>query len=292
MLDKVVKNKIENVYGHKIRYPRDCDGLAADIFSKSGYRLSSSTIKRLFGFITTTSKPNQYTLDSIAIYLGYESWLQFSNSNTLELEKQESNLLITKQKKKRFISLKIIFWVLGLLFLGGLIVAGKLINNYSTARTLKYSFLKNLPEPRTGGKTVVLGNSIYYIGGDNFGLMNNNNWQYNSSTNSWKILAPMPTKRTEIATALLNCKIYCFGGWQGNSIGMSDIVEVYDIKKNKWDSLPNLPTKITSANAVSFGNDIYILGGTTGETYMYFFKYNKWRKLGYYIFPYLIFYII
>ncbi|NSW46440.1 MAG: hypothetical protein HPY79_11560 [Bacteroidales bacterium] len=280
MLSDTIKNQIESVYGQKIRYPKDCDALASEISSKTGCQISVSTVKRLFGFIKTTSNPNQYTLDTIAIYLGYASWQEFSNKVIFESVISEPNDFISKQKRKRLVNRKIIFGGIGIIILTGLIIGAVLFKNYYFAtKTVKYSILKKMPEPRAGGKTVVLDKSVYYIGGFNCALMANNNWEYNSSTNSWKEHAPMPTKRAEMATALVDGKIYCFGGWLGNNIGMTDVAEVYDIKEDKWDSLPKLPVKITAANAVSVGNDIYILGGTIGETNTYFFRFNTLTQI-------------
>lgn len=275
MLNDTIIKQVENVYGQKIRYSKDCDALALEISSKTGCQISVSTVKRLFGFIKTTSNPNQYTLDTIAIYLDYENWQAINNKVVYESDLSEPDDSNNKPKRKSLVNRQIFLWGTGILILTGLIVGGvRIKNKYFATKTVKYSILKNLPEPRCGGRTAVLDKSVYYIGGCNCALMTNNNWEYNNSSNTWKEHAPMPTKRAEMATALVDGKIYCFGGWLGNNIGMTDVAEVYDIKEDKWDSLPKLPLKITGANAVSVGTDIYILGGTTDETNTYFFRFN------------------
>jgi len=284
MLNDNLKKQIEIVHGHEIRYPKDCDILALEISSKTECKISVSTVKRLFGFTKTTSKPNQYTLDTIAIYLGYKSWQEFNNNiesiEFFEPTRSESTDCISKPELKKNINRKIIQWGTVIL-ITFIIISGYVLfkSNLIEIETVKYSFLKNMPEPRSGGRAIVTDNSIYYIGGHNCALMTNNNWEYNYSSNSWQEHAPMPTKRAEMATTLAHNKVYCFGGWLGNNIGMTDVAEVYDIKTDTWDTLPRLPVKITSANAVTVGNDIYILGGTISETNAYFFKFNTITKI-------------
>lgn len=74
MLSKIIKEKIETEFGQHVKYPRDCDALSADITSKTNQRISGSTVRRLFGFISGTAEPRSFTLDVIAEYVGYSSF--------------------------------------------------------------------------------------------------------------------------------------------------------------------------------------------------------------------------
>lgn len=74
MLSPIIKNKIELKYGSKIRYPKDCDGLASAISKECNCQISGSTIKRLFGLIKGAGSARLFTLDVISNYLGCESW--------------------------------------------------------------------------------------------------------------------------------------------------------------------------------------------------------------------------
>lgn len=65
---------LEEKLGRRIRYPKDCDGLAVEISKIAGDRLSPSTLKRIFGFITPGGAPSLYTLDVISKFLGYLDW--------------------------------------------------------------------------------------------------------------------------------------------------------------------------------------------------------------------------
>ena len=74
MLSKVVKEMLEKKYGHKVRYPKDCQALAAHISNACKTRISGSTLMRLYGYIKGIQEPRLYTLDLISEYLEYESW--------------------------------------------------------------------------------------------------------------------------------------------------------------------------------------------------------------------------
>ena len=60
--------------GNRLRQAADCDRLALDTYSITGERLGSTTLKRLLGFVDDERKTYVSTLDSIANYLGYNSW--------------------------------------------------------------------------------------------------------------------------------------------------------------------------------------------------------------------------
>jgi hypothetical protein len=103
MLSPVIKSHIEEKLGKEIRYHSDLEYLCAKIEEETKQRIGLNTLKRLFGFINDIREPRLYTLDTIAIYLGYRNWdvylssltqtgnshfnnLQEINIETLELE--------------------------------------------------------------------------------------------------------------------------------------------------------------------------------------------------------------
>lgn len=276
MLNETTRKQIESVYGHKIRYPKDCDALAIDITSKTKCQISSSTLKRLLGFNKTNGRPNQYTLDTIAIYLGYPSWNESHLDDTQNAHfLHESKFIEIPSKKRQDQKMAFNWGIIGILAL----IIFALIFNFSkslvlTSESLIYSPMPSLPEARSSGRSIALNHSIFYLGGYNGAFVCNNNWEFNSTSNSYTNRAPMLTKRAEMGAALVDYKIYCFGGWLGSSLGMTDAAEVYDIKRDQWDTLPKLPIKMTGVSAVAKGQDIYILGGTTGETNTFFLRFN------------------
>ncbi len=276
MLDNSIRAKLYAVYGKEIRYPKDCDGLASDITAKTGCQISSSTVKRLLGFIKTSSHPNQYTLDTISNYIGFPNWAALNgkmNENTGEKLIENSSVNAGSKNKKRK-------WVISLILIP-IIITGVFLGVYKQMPkkdSITFQELSALPQPRCGGRAIISKNQIYYLGGFNCGLTTDNNWRFDYKNNRWTTLSAMPTRRAEMATAVVDNQIYCFGGWLGNSQGSTDKSEVYQIQRNTWDTLPNLPEKITGASAVAIGKDIYIVGGKTGETTSFFFKFNTKKK--------------
>ena len=74
MLSEIIKKRIEEKSGLRIRSSRDCELLANKIISESNCRLSTSTLRRLFGFVKGVKEPHLHTLDVLSIYLGYNTW--------------------------------------------------------------------------------------------------------------------------------------------------------------------------------------------------------------------------
>ena len=71
---KILKQKIEEEFGEKILYSRQCEALTEAILEKTGQRLSLVTLKRLLGFTSSEVMPRLSTLDIIASYCGYNDY--------------------------------------------------------------------------------------------------------------------------------------------------------------------------------------------------------------------------
>lgn len=71
---KILKQKIEEEFGEKILYSRQCEALTEAILEKTGQRLSLVTLKRLLGFTSSEVMPRLSTLDIIASYCGYKDY--------------------------------------------------------------------------------------------------------------------------------------------------------------------------------------------------------------------------
>jgi N-acetylneuraminic acid mutarotase len=266
MLSNSIKSKIEQKFGQKIRYSKDCENLALHISSYVGANISSSTVKRLFGFVKTTSKPNKYTLDIIACYLNMSNWEELMNESTIQTVEFNRNQT-SKKKYNSIIYLSIICITICILSIAYNI-------HLKPDNSSKWSELNHLPEVRNGGNTIRSANKIYYIGGTDAEFVRNNNWVLDLNLKKWQILKEMPTKRSEMGCVYYKNNIYCFGGWLGNKKGATNLAEVYSVKHNKWDTLPRLPKTLISVEAEVYKDKIYIIGGTIGETRNYFFEYN------------------
>ena len=93
MLSRAIKDKVEQKYGSTVRYPVECDALAEDISKATGRSISSSTIKRLWGFIEGASAARSYTLDTVAEYCGHSCFDDLIESFNPEKKEQKSNLV-------------------------------------------------------------------------------------------------------------------------------------------------------------------------------------------------------
>ena len=75
----LMREDIVAKFGIPVLYSKDCQYLALEIRRLAGRNISSTTIKRFFGLVKSSSKPSGYTLDTLAIYLGFGSFVEYSN---------------------------------------------------------------------------------------------------------------------------------------------------------------------------------------------------------------------
>ncbi len=94
----------------------------------------------------------------------------------------------------------------------------------------------------------------------------------------WFALAPMPSARQEISSAVLDGKIYVIGGF--NSSGAStNTVEVYDPVTNTWSRAAPLPI-VTNHNAAAVAaGKLYAFGGTSNRVFVYNPQQNSWSEV-------------
>ncbi|MDB2697934.1 hypothetical protein N9Y29_02035, partial [Crocinitomicaceae bacterium] len=76
MIDEL-KNEVEKTLGRKISSRGDCELLAEDLYAKTGSIISYNTFRRLFGIIEFR-KPRESTLDALSIYIGFQSYQDFT----------------------------------------------------------------------------------------------------------------------------------------------------------------------------------------------------------------------
>lgn len=109
MVPEFIKNRIEIKFGKSVKYPKDCEVLAAAISKDCGEKISASTMKRLFGMIKGVNQPRAYTLDIVAQYAGFDCWQSALNGDLLnENSYFEScdQIVIANLKKKQIVKLK------------------------------------------------------------------------------------------------------------------------------------------------------------------------------------------
>jgi N-acetylneuraminic acid mutarotase len=108
----------------------------------------------------------------------------------------------------------------------------------------------------------------------------NNAWEYDPATDTWKALAPMPSKRGSALAAVVDNKIYVIGGAStipGSketavfpthphmSVGR---VEEYDPAANSWRERSAMPTPRNHAAIGVVNGKIYVIGGRVGAAFI------------------------
>lgn len=77
----------------------------------------------------------------------------------------------------------------------------------------------------------------------------------------WRRRAALPLAKDDFGTAVVDGRIYTFGGMTGARGTVLDEVTVYDPATDTWRSLPPLPTPRRSVRAAAIGSAIYVVGG-------------------------------
>lgn len=69
--------KIEEQLGRKMMTPKDFDFLAVQVFEKTRQSISVSTLKRVWGYVSSKGSASETTLDLLSNFAGYDSFFQF-----------------------------------------------------------------------------------------------------------------------------------------------------------------------------------------------------------------------
>jgi N-acetylneuraminic acid mutarotase len=107
-----------------------------------------------------------------------------------------------------------------------------------------------------------------------------NSWEYDPAADTWKALAPMPTKRGAAAAAVINGKVYVVGGAATPS-GTDEpsvlptrphlavgTVEEYDIATNTWRQRRPMPTARNHLMVGAVDGKLYAIGGRLGAAFI------------------------
>jgi len=130
------------------------------------------------------------------------------------------------------------------------------------------------------GKIYVIGGFVLPANGEPAWEPINNTWEYDPPADSWKALAPMPTKRGSPSAVEFGGKIYVIGGagmhpgskltaMTANGPHRSlSVNEVYDPATNKWETRSPMPTARNHAAIGAVNGKIYVIGGRVGAAFM------------------------
>lgn len=130
------------------------------------------------------------------------------------------------------------------------------------------------------GKIYVFGGFKYPDSGPAAWVPIDNAWEYDPATDTWKALAPLPTKRGSPVAVAVGDKIYVIGG-ANTPPGAKDsgvhprrphrsvgTVEEYDPATNTWRERSPMPTPRNHATAGAVNGKIYVIGGRVGGAFI------------------------
>jgi hypothetical protein len=80
----------------------------------------------------------------------------------------------------------------------------------------------------------------------------------------WKKAAPSPFARVEAPSALVDGKLFLFGGFT-DDLGASNQLDVYDPVNDSWTRKKDMPARLTHLNAVVDGGTVWLAGGFKGK---------------------------
>ena len=80
----------------------DFETLSNKIFEETDVMLSSTTLKRVWGKLKYNSVPNSNTLNALASYIGFESWMEFRTKVDSDQSEHSTTDQATAKKKTNF----------------------------------------------------------------------------------------------------------------------------------------------------------------------------------------------
>lgn len=76
-----LKMEVESLVGRTIKVPKDFIFLERQIQGYTQATISVSTLKRMWGYVTSNSKPSRYNLDVLSRMVGYTDWEAFASND-------------------------------------------------------------------------------------------------------------------------------------------------------------------------------------------------------------------
>lgn len=115
-----LRELIEGVIERKMKTPKDFEYLSECIFEKFHEKISPTTLKRLWGYLSESTTPRKSTLDILSMFVGYDNWKDFCKKNPIEEEKRKEERGENRDEKtqKKRLSPAILYTIIALLLIG------------------------------------------------------------------------------------------------------------------------------------------------------------------------------
>lgn len=96
-LQSALMARVEQACQREMKTPRDFEWLSAELSTSPGLKVSTMTLKRLWGYLPGDTRPRQYTLDCLACYLGYRDYGHFCDHEQDQDGEVPSNVVVSKR---------------------------------------------------------------------------------------------------------------------------------------------------------------------------------------------------
>ena len=101
---------IETAMHQKMRSPKDFECLRERIFTRVNVMVSTTTLKRFWGYLRTDSEASHNTLDTLARFIGYPDFDTFCKRSAGELWEATGNVLVSNVIKKETMETDTLYW--------------------------------------------------------------------------------------------------------------------------------------------------------------------------------------
>ena len=73
-----LREKVQARFEQSVNTPRDCEALSNKIYQRTQRRISSTTLRRFFGLLSSKTELSTFSLDTLAIFCGSASYNDFA----------------------------------------------------------------------------------------------------------------------------------------------------------------------------------------------------------------------
>ena len=109
---------------------------------------------------------------------------------------------------------------------------------------------------------VAIGGKLYAPGGSQKGKSMDRLDEYDPATDRWRERAPMPQPLDHLGVAVVNNKLYTFGGFIGAvHQGASDVALEYDPATDRWRRLTPMKGPRSAVGVAQVNGKIHVIGG-------------------------------
>lgn len=122
-----------------------------------------------------------------------------------------------------------------------------------------------MPTSRSEISSTVIDGRIFVAGGIGLFGTSNRFEMYDTETDSWESLAPLPQKLNHVGLASDSESIYLSGGFT-NAVqtNYADVLYRYDIAADTWSELTTLPENRAAHSMLFLDNQLHLIGGMGG----------------------------